>query len=96
MRYFQEYSLLVAIATPVAVIVVMNLVLALRGERGTLLMPLPARYPRVDLEREAHNCAPTIVNDFQQTLPIQTLEPMTLDARAANAPRIVAEVEHAA
>jgi len=42
MAFFQEYALLVAVAAPVAVIVAMNVVAKLAGERGTLLLPAVA------------------------------------------------------
>ena len=38
---FQDLSLLIAVATPVAVLVTLNLVLWAVGERTTLLFPLP-------------------------------------------------------
>ena len=37
--FFQEYGLLVAVAVPVVVIVGMQVVLFIAGERGTLLLP---------------------------------------------------------
>ena len=36
---FQEFALLFAIAAPIAVLVAMNVFLALEGERGTLMFP---------------------------------------------------------
>lgn len=37
--FFQEYGLLIAVATPVVVIVAMQAVLFIAGERDTLLFP---------------------------------------------------------
>jgi hypothetical protein len=39
MEFFREYALLVAVATPVLVIVAMQVYLFIAGERGTLLLP---------------------------------------------------------
>jgi hypothetical protein len=44
---FFNVGLLVAVATPVAVVVVMNALLALGGESGTLLLPTLRAYPAV-------------------------------------------------
>ena len=44
---FFNVGLLVAVATPVAVVVVMNVMLALAGEQGTLLLPTVRDYPTV-------------------------------------------------
>ena len=37
--FIQEFALLFAIATPLAVILAMNVFLLLEGERGTLMLP---------------------------------------------------------
>jgi hypothetical protein len=37
--FFQDYGLLIAVATPVAVVVAMQALLFISGERGTLLLP---------------------------------------------------------
>ncbi len=42
MEFFNEYGLLVAVATPVLVIVVLQVYLFVAGERGTLLLPSAA------------------------------------------------------
>jgi hypothetical protein len=39
MEFINEYALLVVVAAPVAVIVTMNVLLAMAGEAGTLLLP---------------------------------------------------------
>lgn len=39
MSFFQEYSLLFAIAIPVAVVIVIEVALWLSGERGASLLP---------------------------------------------------------
>jgi hypothetical protein len=41
MDAFQEYALLIAIAIPMVLIAGINMFLALTGERGTLLLPIP-------------------------------------------------------
>lgn len=41
MEAFQEYALLIAIAIPMVLIAGLNMFLALTGERGTLLLPIP-------------------------------------------------------
>ena len=62
MSFFQEYSLLVAVATPVAVIVAINVQLYLSGERGTLLVPGVMSFPNLASEAATaptvENCAP--------------------------------------
>ena len=40
MNTFNELSLLFAVATPVVVLLAMNLFLLLEGERGTLMLPV--------------------------------------------------------
>ena len=45
MEFLHEYSLLVAVALPVAVVVIINILLALTGESGTLLLPSIRGYP---------------------------------------------------
>ena len=52
MNFFQEYALLFAVAIPVAVIVLIEVVLRISGERDTLLLPGFARYPAVMSEAE--------------------------------------------
>ena len=44
-----EYSLLVAVALPVAVVLAINAILALSGEKGTLLLPSLGGYPPVEI-----------------------------------------------
>ena len=50
MPAIQQYALLIVVVLPVAVLVAMNVFLAFFGERGTLLLPRSARYPRIELE----------------------------------------------
>lgn len=52
MPAIQQVALLVAVAIPVVVVVGLNVFLAFFGERGTLLLPRLARYPRIELENE--------------------------------------------
>ena len=51
MELFNEYSLLIAVAVPVVVIAGINLVLALTGESGTLLLPSLRGYPAIEIPR---------------------------------------------
>jgi hypothetical protein len=50
MEFFSEYGLLVAVATPVAVVAALQVYLFLAGERGTLLLPSLRPYDSVALE----------------------------------------------
>lgn len=50
MPTIQQAALLVAVATPVIVVLGINLFLAFFGERGTLLLPRRGGYPRIDIE----------------------------------------------
>jgi hypothetical protein len=54
--FLDQYALLIAVATPVLTLVAMNLLLALGGERGTLLMPSAGTLQAV---RRAANRVPT-------------------------------------
>ena len=47
MNFFQEYSLLIAIAVPSLAILGVNAFLMLTGEEGTLLLPSFRRYPPI-------------------------------------------------
>jgi hypothetical protein len=47
MEFITEYGLLVAVATPVGVIALINVLLAIGGEKGTLLLPSLRGYPAV-------------------------------------------------
>jgi hypothetical protein len=52
MSFFQEYSLLFAVAIPVAVVVLIEVALWLSGERGASLIPGLSRYPTVMSQAE--------------------------------------------
>lgn len=52
MSFFQEYSLFFAVAIPVAVVVLIEAVLWLSGERGASLLPGLTRYPSVMSQAE--------------------------------------------
>ncbi len=47
MSLFEEYALLVAVCVPVLAVAGLDLFLALKGERGTGLLPTPMRFPAV-------------------------------------------------
>ncbi len=57
--YVHEFALLIAVATPVAVLVAKHAGLWAAGERDTLLLPVVREYPRIEIvdtlaaEREA-------------------------------------------
>ena len=51
MNFFNEYALLVAVSLPVVVIVGLQLVLFLAGERGTGILPGVSRYPSIDVSK---------------------------------------------
>ena len=68
MEFINEYGLLVAVATPVAVIGLINVVLALAGESGTLLLPSLKGYPPV-LEQAATVVAPVQADVAEPTQP---------------------------
>jgi hypothetical protein len=50
MDFFTEYGLLVAVATPVAVVVALQVYLFVAGERGTLLLPSLKPYESIAIE----------------------------------------------
>ena len=50
MSFFQEYSLLFAVATPVAVLLAMNVGLWIAGERHTLMLPGLMSFPKVTMD----------------------------------------------
>lgn len=50
---FNEYACLAAFLLPVGVLGALNLLLALTGEAGTLLLPTLRGYPKVELEGAA-------------------------------------------
>lgn len=52
MSFFHEYSLLFAVAIPVAVIVAIEVALWASGERGASLLPGVSRYPTVMSQAE--------------------------------------------
>ena len=64
MDFLNEYGLLIAVATPVVVILAMNVLLALSGERGTLLLPSSGDMPSVAVQswelRKAPPAVPTV------------------------------------
>ena len=51
MELLNEYSLLIVVAAPVAIIAAINLVLAMTGESGTLLLPSLRGYPAIEIPR---------------------------------------------
>ncbi len=52
MDFLHEYALLFAVATPVVVLVAIQVYLFACGERGTLLLPSLRGFPRIDIGPE--------------------------------------------
>jgi hypothetical protein len=50
MEFIDEYALLVAVVLPVGLVAGLNVILALSGEAGTLLLPSVRRLPRVAVD----------------------------------------------
>ena len=48
MNLIHEYALLIAVVTPVFVVLGINVFLAFAGELETLLLPVPRPYPKVE------------------------------------------------
>lgn len=48
MDFVHEYALLVVVALPVAIVAGLNVILAVSGESGTLLLPSLKPFPSVD------------------------------------------------
>ncbi len=53
MNFINEYALLFAVALPVAVVVGIQVMLFLAGERDTLLVPGMASYPSIELAKKS-------------------------------------------
>lgn len=51
----EEYALLVAVCIPVLAVAGLDLFLALKGERGTGLLPTPMRFPTAKSERRVES-----------------------------------------
>ena len=85
MSFFQEYSLLFAVAIPVAVVVVIEAALWLSGERGASLLPGLTRYPTVMSNAE-------IAAQMVAAEPIAVMPELERSTVLADAPAAVAEV----
>ncbi len=51
MEFLNEYSLAFAVALPVGIIAGLNVILAITGESGTLLLPSLRGYPAIEIPR---------------------------------------------
>jgi hypothetical protein len=80
MKFIQEYSLLIAVATPVMVIVGIQIWLFVTGERGTLLLPSLRPYPSVDISEVAKAI------ESPEVLPVELAK---TEERLAKADRLV-------
>lgn len=85
MSFFQEYSLLFAVAIPVAVVVLIEAVLWLSGERGASLLPGLTRYPSVMSQAQ-------IAAQMVAAEPIAVMPEPELKTVLAEAPAAVAQV----
>ena len=65
MSFFQEYALLIGVATPVAVIVGIQVWLFMKGERGTLLLPSSPPFASIDNATAALARLPVAVATLQ-------------------------------
>jgi len=81
--FFQEYGLLVAVATPVVVVVVMQALLFISGERGTLLLPSLKAFESIALAAEHDQ-------------PIAATLPSLPTGKAARVPVVLNEEREAA
>ena len=72
MNFINEYALLFAVALPVAVVVGIQVMLFLAGERGTLLIPGFNRYPEIKLSATAETFArgPVVVETSAATTSV--------------------------
>lgn len=84
MSFFQEYSLLFAIAIPVAVVVFIEAALWLSGERGASLLPGLSRYPTVMTQTE-------IAAQMVAAEPIAVMPEPEMKTVLAEAPAAVAQ-----
>ena len=85
MNFFEHYSLLVAVLTPLSALGAMNAFLVLMGERDTLLLPLPASRPFQGIGEDSGTCEVTVINDVRQELPLEANIALTRDVEPANA-----------
>ena len=84
MGFMNEYGLLIAIATPVAAVALINALLALGGETGTLLLPSLRPYPTLMVEAPAMEAAPV-----EAPVPARRAAP-TVTASADDAEELLA------
>lgn len=64
--FIENYALLFAVAAPVIALAVMNVLLALGGERGTLLLPSAGPFEMV---RRAANALPAAIAPARADAP---------------------------
>jgi hypothetical protein len=83
MSFFQEYSLLFAVAIPVAVVVLIEAVLWLSGERGASLLPGLSRYPTV--MSQAQIAAHMVAAEPIAVMPEPEMRAVRAEARAGAA-----------
>ena len=81
MSFFQEYSLLFAVAIPIAVVVLIEAALWLSGERGTSLLPGLSRYPTVMTQAEV--AAQMVAAEPISVMPEPELKTVLAEAPAA-------------
>lgn len=84
MSFFHEYSLLFAVAIPVAVVVLIEAALWLSGERGASLLPGLSRYPTVMSQEE-------IAAQMVAAEPVAVMPETELKTVLAEAPAAIAQ-----
>ena len=89
MNFIQEYSLLIAVAAPVLVIVGIQLWLFFTDERGTLLLPSLRRFPSVDLSNTAIAHEPTAAASLEESAIEEKRVPARVSVEVER--RVVAE-----
>ena len=96
MNFIQEYALLIAVATPVAVIVAIQVWLVLSGERGTLLLPSQKRFPSVEIAEAAKARElieePSIARDTHEATPGKPAWLLVLERPVASGRRVAVKL----
>ena len=81
MSFFQEYSLLFAVAIPIVVLVGINVYLWWEGVSGTLLLPSLKRFPAVEMGERVEEEMPI---GYEAAPLVTSAEPAMAEAVPAN------------
>ena len=76
MNFVQEYALLIAVASPVAVIVGIQVWLHMNGERGTLLLPSLLPFPSIKLEAAASHSREATLAKIERLVAVERRTPV--------------------